>query len=61
MIVQAQLKAYAKEKHGVRISKEFLEQLDRAVRAAVDSAAVDAAKGRVGTLKARHLNTMVVT
>jgi hypothetical protein len=55
IIVISKAKEYAKERHDMRLGKDFLEKLDGVVCALIDDAARTAKEDKVGTVKGRHL------
>ena len=55
IIVVAKAKQYAKDRHDIRLGKDFLEKLDMAVCTLIDAAVDKAKKDDIGTVKERHL------
>lgn len=55
MIVTSKAKAYAKDKHDIRLGTDFLEELNGAVRVLIDVAGAEARQDKRGTVKKRDL------
>jgi len=55
LIVKAKVKEYAKERHDMRVSQEFLDALDGVIEELVTVAAANAKAKKIGTIKKRHL------
>ena len=55
LIVVSKAKAYAKDKHDMRLGSDFLEKLSATVARLIDEAVAEAKNSEMGTVKARHL------
>jgi len=55
LLVVSKIKQYAKDKHDMRLSTEFLNKLDETVKTMVDAASDKAKDNKIGTVKERHL------
>jgi len=54
MIVVSKAKAYARDQHKMRLSEEYLEELNKEVKGIIDRSVQNVETGRV-TVKARDL------
>ena len=55
LIITSKAKAYAKDKHDIRLGADFLAKLNGAIEALIDDSAKRAAQDKRGTVKERDL------